>query len=146
MGPGSSHEAGGAAAGFNVAHGEPAGAGMAAEAACAAPRHVAVVMDGNGRWAERSGKLRLSGHHAGMNAMTEVVRHASGTGVEYLTVYAFSTENWKRDADEVSGIFGLLVKFVELKLRELVENNVVVSVIGDYSPIPHEAKAALERT
>jgi undecaprenyl diphosphate synthase len=103
-------------------------------------------MDGNGRWAERNGKLRLSGHNAGMNAMTEIVRHASDSGVKFLTVYAFSTENWKRDADEVSGIFGLLVKFVELKLRELVENNVVVSVIGDYAPIPRDAKAALERT
>jgi undecaprenyl diphosphate synthase len=81
-----------------------------------------------------------------MNAMTEIVRHASDSGVRYLTVYAFSTENWKRGADEVSGIFGLLVKFVELKLRELVENNVVVSVIGDYAPIPADARAALERT
>jgi undecaprenyl diphosphate synthase len=81
-----------------------------------------------------------------MNAMTEIVRHASDAGVKYLTVYAFSTENWKRGAGEVSGIFKLLVKFVELKLRELVENNVVVSVIGDYSPIPDDAKAALERT
>jgi undecaprenyl diphosphate synthase len=111
-----------------------------------APRHVAVIMDGNGRWAERNGKLRLSGHNAGMNAMTEVVRHASDIGVGYLTVYAFSTENWKRSAEEVSGMFGLLVKFVELKLRERVENNVVVSVIGDYSKIPRDAVAALERT
>jgi undecaprenyl diphosphate synthase len=111
-----------------------------------APRHVAIVMDGNGRWAGKRGAPRLYGHNAGMNAMTEIVRHASDSGVRYLTVYAFSTENWKRSAGEVSGIFGLLVKFVELKLRELVENNVVVSVIGDYSPIPGEAKAALERT
>jgi undecaprenyl diphosphate synthase len=78
--------------------------------------------------------------------MTEIVRHASDSGVSYLTVYAFSTENWKRSAGEVTGIFGLLVKFVEMKLRELVENNVVVSVIGDYAPIPGDAKAALERT
>jgi undecaprenyl diphosphate synthase len=112
----------------------------------AVPRHVAIIMDGNGRWAERNGKLRISGHNAGMNAMTEIVRHSSDSGVEYLTVYAFSTENWKRSADEISGIFGLLVKFVELKLRELVENNVVVSVIGDYSPLPRDARAALERT
>jgi undecaprenyl diphosphate synthase len=110
------------------------------------PRHIAVVMDGNGRWAKQKGRPRLFGHNAGMNAMTEIVRHASDRGVEYLTVYAFSTENWKRSADEVSGIFGLLVKFVELKLRELIENNVVVSVIGDYSPIPADARAALERT
>jgi undecaprenyl diphosphate synthase len=86
------------------------------------------------------------GHNAGMNAMTEIVRHASDSGVEYLTVYAFSTENWRRSAEEVSGIFGLLVKFVRLKLRELVDNNVSVSVIGDYAPIPAEARAALEKT
>ncbi|MDR0518963.1 MAG: di-trans,poly-cis-decaprenylcistransferase [Clostridiales Family XIII bacterium] len=121
--------------------------GMAsASGRAAVPRHVAIVMDGNGRWAKRNGRPRLFGHNAGMNAMTEIVRHASDRGVGYLTVYAFSTENWKRSADEVSGIFGLLVKFVELKLRELVENNVIVSVIGDYSRIPPDAKAALERT
>jgi undecaprenyl diphosphate synthase len=112
----------------------------------AAPRHVAIVMDGNGRWAARRGGPRVYGHNAGMNAMTEIVRHASDVGVRYLTVYAFSTENWKRAPEEVSGIFGLLVKFVGLKLRELVENDVVVSVIGDYSPLPEDAKAALERT
>jgi undecaprenyl diphosphate synthase len=143
MDPGNLCEADGADAGFGASRGEAANLGETAEDA---PRHIAIVMDGNGRWAERNGKLRLSGHNAGMNAMTEIVRHASDRGVKYLTVYAFSTENWKRDADEVSGIFGLLVKFVELKLRELVDNNVVVSVIGDYSPIPREAKAALERT
>jgi len=110
------------------------------------PRHVAIVMDGNGRWAKKNGKPRLIGHNAGMNAMTEIVRHASDSGVAYLTVYAFSTENWKRASDEVKGIFGLLVKFVDLKLRELISNNVVVSVIGDYAPIPADAKSALERT
>jgi undecaprenyl diphosphate synthase len=152
MGPGNSCEADGAVVGFVASRGsdgevtETSGVAEAGGNAGSAPRHVAIIMDGNGRWAERNGKLRLSGHNAGMNAMTEIVRHASDTGVKYLTVYAFSTENWKRDADEVSGIFGLLVKFVELKLRELVENNVVVSVIGDYSPIPGEAKAALDRT
>jgi undecaprenyl diphosphate synthase len=115
-------------------------------AAADMPRHVAIVMDGNGRWAQQRGLPRLMGHNAGMNAMTEIVRHASDSGVEHLTVYAFSTENWKRSADEVSGIFGLLVKFVRLKLRELVDNNVAVSVIGDYAPIPSDARAALEKT
>ncbi|MDR1043238.1 MAG: di-trans,poly-cis-decaprenylcistransferase [Clostridiales Family XIII bacterium] len=145
MGPGNSCEADGTGVGFDASRGSGGEVAGAVEAV-AAPRHVAIVMDGNGRWAERNGKLRLSGHNAGMNAMTEIVRHASDSGIKYLTVYAFSTEIWKRDADEVSGIFGLLVKFVELKLRELIENNVVVSVIGDYSPIPRDAKAALERT
>jgi undecaprenyl diphosphate synthase len=110
------------------------------------PRHVAIVMDGNGRWAKERGLPRLMGHHAGMDAMTEIVRHASDAGIGYLTVYAFSTENWRRSADEVTGIFGLLVKFVRLKLRELVENNVIVSVIGDDQPIPADARAALKKT
>jgi undecaprenyl diphosphate synthase len=109
------------------------------------PRHVAIIMDGNGRWAAERGKLRLSGHNAGMNAMTEIVRYASDSGVEYLTVYAFSTENWKRSSGEVSGIFGLVAKFVEMKLRELMDNNVRVLPIGDYSPLPPDARAALDR-
>jgi undecaprenyl diphosphate synthase len=78
--------------------------------------------------------------------MTEVVRRASDVGIDYLTVYAFSTENWKRSVVEVSGIFKLLVKYVDLRLQELYENNVVVNVIGDYKPLPKDAIAALERT
>ncbi len=103
------------------------------------PRHVAIIMDGNGRWAKERGQIRLQGHLAGMEALREIVRHSQRLGVEYLTVYAFSTENWKRPADEVSGIFKLVVKYVNSELKELNENNVRVSILGDWSAIPKES-------
>ena len=74
------------------------------------PTHVAIIMDGNGRWAKQHGVPRLAGHNAGMEAMKEIVRRASDLGIRYLTVYAFSTENWKRSQEEVSGIFKTFTK------------------------------------
>ena len=109
------------------------------------PQHVAIIMDGNGRWAEREGVSRIKGHTAGMEAMKEIVRKSSHMGIKYLTVYAFSTENWKRTMEEVSGIFKLLVRFVKLDLSELDEENVRVRVLGDYSVIPDAAKKAWTR-
>ena len=103
------------------------------------PRHVAVIMDGNGRWAKERGQIRLQGHLAGMEALREIVRHSQRLGVEYLTVYAFSTENWKRPADEVAGIFKLVIKYVNSELKELNENNVRVSILGDWSAIPKDS-------
>ena len=110
------------------------------------PKHVAIIMDGNGRWAKKRMLPRLMGHNAGMLAMKEIVRTASDMGIGYLTVYAFSTENWKRSFEEVSGIFSLLVKFVASELQELHEKNVRVKVLGDYSVIPEDAKASLDQT
>lgn len=110
------------------------------------PRHVAIIMDGNGRWATREGVSRVKGHNAGMEAMREIIRRSSDLGIEYLTVYAFSTENWKRTMEEVSGIFKLLVKFVKLDLSELNEQNVRVKVLGDYSIIPDAARKSLDET
>lgn len=110
------------------------------------PAHVAIIMDGNGRWATRHKVSRLTGHNAGMEAMKEIVRCSSDLGIKYLTVYAFSTENWKRSEEEVSGIFRLLVKFVRLDLSELDEKNVRVRVLGDYSVIPEAARRSLDKT
>lgn len=110
------------------------------------PVHVAIIMDGNGRWAKNRNIPRLAGHNAGMLAIKEIVRTASDMGIKYLTVYAFSTENWKRSVEEVSGIFGLLVKYVASELEELNEENVRVRVFGDYSVIPDAARKSLERT
>lgn len=110
------------------------------------PAHVAIIMDGNGRWAKKRMLPRVAGHNAGMIAMKEIVRTASDMGIKYLTVYAFSTENWKRTMEEVSGIFGLLVQFVATELAELHEKNVRVKVLGDYSVIPEDAKASLDKT
>lgn len=110
------------------------------------PRHVAIIMDGNGRWAKEKGLPRLAGHNAGMKAMKKIVDHSDKLGIKYLTVYAFSTENWKRSIAEVSGIFKLLVTYVNSDLKELVENNVKVKVLGDYRMLPKDAVKSLEKT
>ena len=109
------------------------------------PRHVAVIMDGNGRWAKANGVSRVKGHNEGMKAMREIVRTSSNLGIKYLTVYAFSTENWKRSLEEVSGIFRLLIKFVDLDLMELHEENVRVRVFGDYSAIPAASRKSMDK-
>ena len=110
------------------------------------PVHVAVIMDGNGRWAKKRGLPRLAGHNAGMTAMKKIVDHSDKLGIRYLTVYAFSTENWKRSIAEVSGIFRLLVSYVNSDLQELVRNNVRVKILGDYSELPEDAVRSLEKT
>ena len=110
------------------------------------PEHVAVIMDGNGRWAKKKGVPRLAGHNAVMKAMKKIVDHSDALGIKYLTVYAFSTENWKRSIAEVSGIFKLLVTYVNSDLQGLVDNNVKVKVLGDYSALPKDAINSLERT
>jgi len=112
----------------------------------ALPAHIAIIMDGNGRWASRRMLPRLAGHNAGMKAMTEIVRACSDIGMKFLFVDAVSTENWKRSAEEVGGIFDLLVKYVAKELAELKENNVRVRVLGDYSIIPEAARESLELT
>lgn len=109
------------------------------------PNHVAIIMDGNGRWAEKNKVNRLSGHNAGMLAMKEIIKRADILGIKYLTVYAFSTENWKRSKEEVGGIFGLLVKYVASELEELNKNNVKVSILGDYEAIPKSAAKSIEK-
>ena len=108
------------------------------------PQHVAIIMDGNGRWAKERGMARVQGHNAGMKALKQIVKHSDILGVKNLTVYAFSTENWKRPAEEVSGIFKLLVVYVNQELKELNENNVRVRIIGDWSIIPEDSKKAVE--
>ena len=109
------------------------------------PAHVAIIMDGNGRWAEEKNLPKLFGHNAGMKAMKEIVKRASALGMGYLTVYAFSTENWKRSEEEVSGIFKLLVKYVDKELDELNQNHVKVTILGDCSLIPSQARERIEK-
>jgi undecaprenyl diphosphate synthase len=110
------------------------------------PIHVGIVMDGNGRWARARGLPRLAGHNAGMLAMKEIVKRASALGVKHLTVYAFSTENWKRGLEEISGIFNLLVIYVDKELAELNENNVKVQILGEYERLPVNAVERLKRS
>lgn len=110
------------------------------------PTHVAIIMDGNGRWATGRSLPRVMGHNAGMKAMKEIVKKSSEIGVEYLTVYAFSTENWKRSREEVGGIFKLLIKYVDSELKELNKNNVKVNILGDWSKLPEAARDRLKKT
>lgn len=96
-----------------------------------APAHVAIIMDGNGRWAARRGLPRAEGHRRGVAAVRRAVRAATAMGIRYLTVYGFSTENWRRPPDEVADLFGLLKLFIRHDLAELHDANVRVRVIGD---------------
>ncbi len=96
-----------------------------------APNHVAIIMDGNGRWAQARGRPRLFGHHAGARRVREVVEAAAGLGIRYLTIFAFSTENWKRTQVEVAGLMNLFRRYILHETRSLVENDVRVRFIGD---------------
>ena len=100
------------------------------------PRHVAVIMDGNRRWAQRQGKPPLAGHRAGVENVRMAVRLCSDLGVGYLTCYAFSTENWKRSATEVQGLWRLLIEFLASDLPELMARGVRLRVIGDRAGLP----------
>ena len=110
-------------------------------------QHLAVIMDGNGRWAQKRHLPRLMGHRAGADALDRTMHWCKEAGIKYLTVYAFSTENWKRSEDEVSGLMKLLSRFIKSKERELVENGVAFRVIGrrtDLSEKLQKEIAALE--
>ena len=109
------------------------------------PAHIAIIMDGNGRWAKERGQIRLKGHQAGMEALHDIVKACSDMGVQVLTVYAFSTENWKRPAEEVSGIFSLLVRYVAKELKELNENNENTETAADVKAVPADAKKAAQK-
>jgi len=96
------------------------------------PRHVAIIMDGNGRWAKKRHLPRVAGHRQGVEAVRRVTRAARAMGIEALTLYAFSSENWRRPEDEVSDLMGLLRLFIRTDIDEMVRENVRLRVIGDY--------------
>lgn len=104
------------------------------------PKHIAMIMDGNGRWAKKRGLLRTAGHKAGVEALREVISSCSDLGIEYLTLYAFSTENWKRPKDEVSALMQLLVQYLRKEIKELHENHVRIKTIGNISKLPDLAR------
>ena len=101
----------------------------------ALPTHIAIIMDGNGRWAKQRGLPRTAGHKVGAEAFRTIANYAKSIGLQYLTVYAFSTENWKRPQEEVSTIMGLLEKYLMELLRDLDKNQVRFSFFGDLSPL-----------
>ena len=109
------------------------------------PVHVAVIMDGNGRWARMRRKERYEGHMAGMDALRETVKNAADYGVKYLTVYAFSTENWGRPQQEVDALMDLMCKGVEMETPQLMEQGVRVLIIGDRGRFSDKVRAALDR-
>lgn len=110
-----------------------------------APSHVAVIMDGNGRWAKKRGLPRLAGHKAGAGAVREAIAAAIELGIDYLTIYSFSSENWSRSAEEVGGLMRLFVEVLERELGNLERMHVRVRVIGDMSALPRETAVAFER-
>ena len=108
------------------------------------PAHVAIIMDGNGRWAKGRGLPRTAGHKAGLNALRDAVRNASDMGIRYLTLYAFSSENWSRPHSEVSDLMGLLKIFIRRDLAELHRSNVEVRIIGDRAGLKPDILKLLE--
>lgn len=108
------------------------------------PRHVAVVMDGNGRWARRRFMPRFFGHKAGVDALVRAVNLFADRGVEYLTVFAFSSENWKRPEDEVSGLMGLVLVAVSKYLTRLAADGVRIRIIGNRTAVPEKLRQAWE--
>ncbi|RYZ62160.1 MAG: di-trans,poly-cis-decaprenylcistransferase, partial [Proteobacteria bacterium] len=104
------------------------------------PRHVAIIMDGNGRWAQRQGEARVFGHHSGATRVREVVETAGNMGVEYLTLYAFSEENWRRPEEEVHALFSLLISYLKDEVERLHENGVRLKSIGNIERLPRDCQ------
>jgi undecaprenyl diphosphate synthase len=107
------------------------------------PRHIAIIMDGNGRWAKEQGKDRLFGHYHGVKSVRETVSGCVEIGIKYLTLYAFSTENWERPHNEVAGLMELLVETIRKELPDLNKNNVRIHVIGDMEMLPVKAREGM---
>jgi len=107
------------------------------------PTHLAIIMDGNGRWAKQRGKLRIFGHENGVKAVRETVESAAKIGIKYLTLYAFSTENWKRPKREVDTLMNLLVSSLKKELPTLQKNNIKLNAIGNIDSLPKKAYAEL---
>jgi len=110
------------------------------------PKHIAIIMDGNGRWAKQRGLPRTAGHKAGAETFRRIADYCNTIGVRYLTVYAFSTENWKRSADEVSGIMKLLGAYLKEALRDMEKNRVAIHFFGDLSRLSPELQELCEQT
>ena len=110
------------------------------------PCHIAIIMDGNGRWAKKRGLPRTAGHAAGAETFRRIATYCKEIGVRYLTVYAFSTENWKRPPEEVAAIMKLLKKFLTEALRDMEKNRVKVKFLGDIEPLSDELKTLIAET
>ena len=110
------------------------------------PRHVAIIMDGNGRWAEERKHPRIFGHRAGVDSVREIVETSRTLGIEFLTLYAFSTENWNRPTGEVSGLMGLLKNYLQSELRTMLKNDVRLCCFGEQERLPADVQTVLQQT
>ncbi len=108
------------------------------------PKHIAIIMDGNGRWAKKHGKLRAFGHQSGVMPVKEVSEAGSEMGVKFITLYAFSTENWSRPKAEVDALMTLLVKSIKKELDDLIKNKIRLQAIGDLNSLPEKSRKTLE--
>ncbi|MBO7746621.1 isoprenyl transferase [Paenibacillus sp. MWE-103] len=108
------------------------------------PQHIAIIMDGNGRWAKRRGLPRMAGHHSGMKAVKRITMAADRVGVKYLTLYAFSTENWKRPKAEVEFLMKLPQEFLAMEIKDLMEKNVRIRIMGYKEDLPSHTLKAVE--
>ncbi|KZK73677.1 MAG: di-trans,poly-cis-decaprenylcistransferase [Pelodictyon luteolum] len=113
---------------------------------CELPAHIAIIMDGNGRWARLKGKTRIEGHAAGVSSVRDVVEASIQLGIPYLTLFTFSTENWKRPEKEVSALMQLIVRILGRETRALHDNNVRLNVIGNTALLPEKVRTVLENT
>ncbi|MBK6701890.1 MAG: isoprenyl transferase [Saprospiraceae bacterium] len=109
------------------------------------PDHIAIIMDGNGRWAKKTGQPRLFGHKNGVKAVHRVTEACAEMGIKYLSLYAFSTENWNRPIAEVTGLMSLLVETLKVELKTLTKNNIKLSTIGDLSKLPTKTQEVLKQ-
>ena len=109
------------------------------------PKHIAIIMDGNGRWAKERGKDRSFVHRQGVESVRTVTRAAGSLGIDYLTLYTFSTENWSRPEEEVNALMTLMVMAIEQETPDLMKNNVRLSAIGDLERMPSEVRERLDR-
>ena len=110
------------------------------------PNHIAVIMDGNGRWAKNNGKERIQGHKKGILSVRKLVEEASKINISYLTLFAFSTENWKRPKNEVSTLMDLIVLSLDKELKTIIDNKIKLNAIGDINSLPKEVKKKLKET
>ena len=110
------------------------------------PKHIAITMDGNGRWAKTKGKFRVFGHKSGVKAVRDTVEGAAEIGIDYLTLYAFSTENWNRPKKEVDALMSLLVSTINKETKTLMDNNIKLAAIGDLNSLPKKCQEELQES
>lgn len=116
------------------------------KSSCLLPLHIAIIMDGNGRWARLKGKTRIEGHIAGVDSVRDIVEASAELGINYLTLFTFSTENWKRPEKEISALMQLLIRVIGRETRQLHDNNIRLNVIGEMGLLPEKVRTVLKGT